>query len=88
MWLKKKKCVCVFAVYVCKLADTEKPLFLRLVAGPDLDTLSFVLREQQTGEVMVTPLIIILTFFFLSDFICKILLMSWCLVKPLLSLFC
>lgn len=39
-------------VYVCKLADTEKPLFLRLVAGPDLDTLSFVLREQQTGEVM------------------------------------
>lgn len=39
-------------VYVCKLADTEKPLFLRLLAGPDLDTLSFVLREQQTGEVM------------------------------------
>lgn len=39
-------------VYVCKLADIEKPLFLRLLAGPDLDTLSFVLREQQTGEVM------------------------------------
>uniref|UniRef100_A0A8C6U5W5 Ras association domain family member 3 n=1 Tax=Neogobius melanostomus TaxID=47308 RepID=A0A8C6U5W5_9GOBI len=39
-------------VYVCKLADTEKPLFLRLLAGPNLDTLSFVLREQQTGEVM------------------------------------
>ncbi|KAM6895341.1 ras association domain-containing protein 1 [Xenentodon cancila] len=39
-------------VYVCKLADGEQPLFLRLVAGPDLDTLSFVLREQQTGEVM------------------------------------
>lgn len=39
-------------VYVCKLADSEKPLFLRLLAGPDLDTLSFVLREQQTGEVM------------------------------------
>ncbi|KAM9327363.1 ras association domain-containing protein 3 isoform 2-T2 [Pholidichthys leucotaenia] len=39
-------------VYVCKLADGEQPLFLRLVAGPDDDTLSFVLREQQTGEVM------------------------------------
>ncbi|XP_041832921.1 ras association domain-containing protein 3 isoform X2 [Melanotaenia boesemani] len=37
--------------YVCKLADGEQPLFLRLVAGPDLETLSFVLREQ-TGEVM------------------------------------
>ncbi|XP_056281045.1 ras association domain-containing protein 3 isoform X2 [Pseudoliparis swirei] len=39
-------------VYVCKLADGEQPLFLRLVAGPEGDTLSFVLREQQTGEVM------------------------------------
>ncbi|KAM4615219.1 ras association domain-containing protein 3 [Polymixia lowei] len=39
-------------VYVCKLAEGEHPLFLRLVAGPDTDTLSFVLREQQTGEVM------------------------------------
>ncbi|XP_029969732.1 ras association domain-containing protein 3 isoform X3 [Salarias fasciatus] len=39
-------------VYVCKLADGEQPLFLRLMAGPDPDTLSFVLREQQTGEVM------------------------------------
>ncbi|XP_039647497.1 ras association domain-containing protein 1 isoform X1 [Perca fluviatilis] len=39
-------------VYVCKLADGEQPLFLRLVAGPEDDTLSFVLREQQTGEVM------------------------------------
>ncbi|KAL6116632.1 rassf3 [Pungitius sinensis] len=38
-------------VYVCKLADVEQPLFLRLVAGPDGDTLSFVLREQH-GEVM------------------------------------
>ncbi|XP_042258486.1 ras association domain-containing protein 1 [Thunnus maccoyii] len=39
-------------VYMCKLADGEQPLFLRLVAGPDDDMLSFVLREQQTGEVM------------------------------------
>uniref|UniRef100_A0A3Q4AVD7 Uncharacterized protein n=1 Tax=Mola mola TaxID=94237 RepID=A0A3Q4AVD7_MOLML len=37
-------------VYVCKLSDGEQPLFLRLVAGPNTDTLSFVLREQQTGE--------------------------------------
>ncbi|MEQ2260187.1 hypothetical protein XENORESO_007509 [Xenotaenia resolanae] len=47
-----KRCRRDEQVYVCKLADGEKPLFLRLVAGPDLDTLSFVLREQQTGEVM------------------------------------
>ncbi|XP_077401695.1 ras association domain family member 3 isoform X6 [Vanacampus margaritifer] len=39
-------------VYVCKLADGEQPLFLRLVAGPNDDTLGFVLREQQTGEVL------------------------------------
>nr|XP_043872423.1 ras association domain-containing protein 1 [Solea senegalensis] len=39
--------------YVCKLADGEQPLFLRLVSGPDADTLSFVLREQQTGEVIM-----------------------------------
>ncbi|CAL8322797.1 unnamed protein product [Lota lota] len=39
-------------VYVCKLAEVEKPLYLRLVAGPDADTFGFVLREQQTGEVM------------------------------------
>eukprot|EP00064_Thunnus_orientalis_P015840 superscaffoldBa00003018_g15900 len=37
---------------VRQLADGEQPLFLRLVAGPDDDMLSFVLREQQTGEVM------------------------------------
>ncbi|MGH0118824.1 UNVERIFIED_CONTAM: hypothetical protein FKN15_056211 [Acipenser sinensis] len=37
-------------VYVCKLSDGEHPLYLRLLAGPNTDTLSFVLREQQTGE--------------------------------------
>ncbi|XP_029351375.1 ras association domain-containing protein 3 isoform X2 [Echeneis naucrates] len=45
-----KRCRREEQVYVCKLADGEQPLFLRLVAGPDADTLSFVLREQQTGE--------------------------------------
>uniref|UniRef100_A0A7N6BT09 Ras association domain family member 3 n=1 Tax=Anabas testudineus TaxID=64144 RepID=A0A7N6BT09_ANATE len=47
-----KRCQREEQVYVCKLLDTEQPLFLRLMAGPDPDTLSFVLREQQTGEVM------------------------------------
>ncbi|XP_030622760.1 ras association domain-containing protein 3 isoform X2 [Chanos chanos] len=37
-------------VYVCKLAEGEHPLYLRLTAGPNPDSLSFVLREQQTGE--------------------------------------
>ncbi|KAG9280370.1 ras association domain-containing protein 3 isoform X2 [Astyanax mexicanus] len=39
-------------VCICKLAEGEHPLLLRLLAGPSTDTLSFVLREQQTGEVM------------------------------------
>ncbi|XP_061662806.1 ras association domain-containing protein 3 isoform X2 [Syngnathoides biaculeatus] len=39
-------------VYVCKLSDAEQPLFLRLLAGPDDATLGFILREQQTGEVL------------------------------------
>ncbi|XP_051544310.1 ras association domain-containing protein 3-like [Myxocyprinus asiaticus] len=39
-------------VYTCKLSEDEHPLFLRLVAGPSKDTLSFVLKEKQTGEVM------------------------------------
>uniref|UniRef100_A0A4W5R3H0 Ras association domain family member 3 n=1 Tax=Hucho hucho TaxID=62062 RepID=A0A4W5R3H0_9TELE len=45
-------CVGVFppVVYMCKLSEGEHPLFLRLLAGPNTDTLGFVLREQQTGE--------------------------------------
>ncbi|XP_060087270.1 ras association domain-containing protein 5 isoform X1 [Heteronotia binoei] len=34
-----------------KLSVTEYPLYLRLVAGPDTDILSFVLKENETGEV-------------------------------------
>ncbi|KAI4884819.1 hypothetical protein NFI96_004035 [Prochilodus magdalenae] len=34
-----------------KLAGSEHPLYLRLVAGPDLENLSFVLKENETGEV-------------------------------------
>uniref|UniRef100_A0A3B3S9K7 Ras association domain family member 3 n=1 Tax=Paramormyrops kingsleyae TaxID=1676925 RepID=A0A3B3S9K7_9TELE len=45
-----KRCRREDQVYVCKLAEEEHPLFLRLVAGPNMDALSFVLREQPTGE--------------------------------------
>nr|XP_020666322.1 ras association domain-containing protein 5 isoform X1 [Pogona vitticeps] len=34
-----------------KLPVTEYPLYLRLQAGPDTDLLSFVLKENETGEV-------------------------------------
>ncbi|TRY97341.1 hypothetical protein DNTS_031682 [Danionella cerebrum] len=34
-----------------KLPLSECPLCLRLLAGPDLDNLSFVLKENETGEV-------------------------------------
>ncbi|XP_062842817.1 ras association domain-containing protein 5-like isoform X1 [Trichomycterus rosablanca] len=34
-----------------KLSDSEHPLHLRLVAGPDPESLSFVLKENDTGEV-------------------------------------
>ncbi|XP_046731669.1 ras association domain-containing protein 5 isoform X2 [Silurus meridionalis] len=34
-----------------KLLDSEHPLVLRLLAGPDLEKLSFVLKENETGEV-------------------------------------
>lgn len=34
-----------------KLPLCERPLVLRLIAGPDPDQLSFVLKENETGEV-------------------------------------
>ncbi|XP_037388241.1 ras association domain-containing protein 5 isoform X2 [Pygocentrus nattereri] len=34
-----------------KLAGSEQPLCLRLLAGPDLESLSFVLKENETGDV-------------------------------------
>ncbi|MEE6493547.1 hypothetical protein FKM82_016882 [Ascaphus truei] len=34
-----------------KLSLTEHPLYLRLLAGPEADVLSFVLKENETGEV-------------------------------------
>ncbi|NWR74618.1 RASF1 protein, partial [Centropus unirufus] len=38
-------------VYLRKLADDEQPLRLRLLAGPNEKVLSFVLKENETGEV-------------------------------------
>ncbi|XP_020484735.1 ras association domain-containing protein 1 isoform X1 [Labrus bergylta] len=38
-------------VYVRKLSDDERPLRLRLGAGPNEKILSFVLKENETGEV-------------------------------------
>uniref|UniRef100_A0A8C6HZ49 Ras association domain-containing protein 5 n=1 Tax=Mus spicilegus TaxID=10103 RepID=A0A8C6HZ49_MUSSI len=34
-----------------KLSIADYPLYLRLLAGPDTDVLSFVLKENETGEV-------------------------------------
>ncbi|XP_010725723.1 ras association domain-containing protein 1-like, partial [Meleagris gallopavo] len=39
------------AVYLRKLADEEQPLRLRLLAGPSEKALSFVLKENESGEV-------------------------------------
>ncbi|XP_022602546.1 ras association domain-containing protein 1 isoform X1 [Seriola dumerili] len=38
-------------VYVRKLSDAERPLRLRLCAGPSEKVLSFVIKENETGEV-------------------------------------
>uniref|UniRef100_A0A8C4Y549 Ras association domain family member 1 n=1 Tax=Gopherus evgoodei TaxID=1825980 RepID=A0A8C4Y549_9SAUR len=38
-------------VYLRKLSDEEQPLHLRLLAGPSDKVLSFVLKENETGEV-------------------------------------
>uniref|UniRef100_A0ACB8FNW2 Ras association domain-containing protein 3 n=1 Tax=Sphaerodactylus townsendi TaxID=933632 RepID=A0ACB8FNW2_9SAUR len=47
-----KQCHREDQVYMCKLSETEHPLYLRLMAGPRTDMLSFVLREHETGEVL------------------------------------
>ncbi|XP_015423830.1 PREDICTED: ras association domain-containing protein 1 isoform X1 [Myotis davidii] len=38
-------------VYLRKLSDDEQPLRLRLLAGPNEKALSFVLKENDSGEV-------------------------------------
>lgn len=42
-----------FADLFQKLPLFERPLLLRLIAGPDPEQLSFVLKENETGEVEV-----------------------------------
>lgn len=42
------------SVYIRKLSDNERPLRLRLFAGPNEKVLSFVLKENETGEVNVS----------------------------------
>lgn len=42
------------AVYIRKLSDNERPLRLRLASGPNEKVLSFVLKENETGEVNVS----------------------------------
>lgn len=42
------------SVYIRKLSDDERPLRLRLCAGPNEKVLSFVLKENETGEVNVS----------------------------------
>lgn len=37
-----------------KLPISDCPLYVRLLAGPDLDNLTFVLKENETGEVEVS----------------------------------
>lgn len=46
-------CLFLFAVLFQKLSIADCPLHLRLLAGPDTDVLSFVLKENETGEVEV-----------------------------------
>lgn len=42
------------SVYLRKLLDDEQPLRLRLLAGPSEKALSFVLKENDSGEVNVS----------------------------------
>lgn len=46
--------VLLAAVYIRKLSDSERPLRLRLASGPNEKVLSFVLKENETGEVNVS----------------------------------
>lgn len=41
-------------MYLRKLSDEEQPLQLRLLAGPSEKALSFVLKENDSGEVNVS----------------------------------
>lgn len=49
--------VYLLLVYVRKLSDEERPLRLRLCSGPSEKVLSFVIKENETGEVNVSLII-------------------------------
>ena len=52
MFLYKQRFLSL-SVYIRKMSDAERPLRLRLNAGPNEKVLSFVLKENETGEVNV-----------------------------------
>ena len=43
----------IYLVYMRKLRDDERPLYLRLCAGPSEKVMSLVLKENETGEINV-----------------------------------
>lgn len=55
--INKQRVSCLSpAVYLRKISDEEHPLRLRLATGPDEKLLSFVLKENETGEVNVSTI--------------------------------
>lgn len=52
--MSQSSLVLLAAVYIRKLSDSECPLRLRLASGPNEKVLSFVLKENETGEVNVS----------------------------------
>lgn len=47
-------CLLILSDLFQKLPLSDCPLYLRLLAGPDLENLTFVLKENETGEVEVS----------------------------------
>lgn len=47
-------CLPVLSDFFQKLPLSDCPLYLRLLAGPDLENLMFILKENETGEVEVS----------------------------------
>lgn len=43
----------IYLVCMRKLYDDERPLYLRLCAGPSEKVMSLVLKENETGDVNV-----------------------------------
>ncbi len=60
-------CLIDFPDFLQKVPLSECPLHLRLLAGPDLENLSFVLKENETGEVEVSFHILFKSVIFFSN---------------------